>query len=271
MRESRSTASAFRLATAALLAALAAGCGNQMFRQPSFSPLDTPRGAPPRDAVRVRTDLTPTDGRPVASNAWGDRDLAEATGQTVLGPAREPDLPPPNLSDLARYQAAPAAVDALKSPLPNDPRVVHAGNVLFLNRCVQCHNPTGHGFGTVGQYLMPHPPDLAGPLVQKISDGSMYWHITMGQGKMPGFRHWTTPTQRWALAAFVRSLGKPAATHLADTRQAPYPVYGLTGFEDGKSAYPFKTIGAFSGDPQNSPDRVNLGQGQDPKTVQAGK
>lgn len=231
------------------LLALLTGCGNQMMRQPSFSPLDTPRGAPPPQSVPVAR--VPLDGQAVQSAAFGAADVASVVNIGGYS-AREPDLPPPNLSDNARYEPAPKTVDALQSPLPSDPRVVRAGRVLFLNRCVQCHNPGGYGYGTVGQYLVPHPPDLASPLVQKISNGAMFWHITMGQGKMPGFRHWTTPGERWCLALYVRSLkgiaidptrsGPDAWTEAKTVSQSNYPAYGAYGFEDGRSAYPFKML-----------------------------
>jgi len=257
-----------------MLAVLSSGCGNQMLRQPSFSPLDTPRGAPPAESVPVAASLTPSDARAVQSAAYGAADAAPVAGNFAGFTAREPDLPPPNLSDNARYEPAPAAVNALRSPLPSDPRVVKAGRVLFLNRCVQCHNPGGYGYGTVGQYLVPHPPDLASPLVQHISVGATFWHITMGQGKMPGFRHWTTPAERWALTAYVRSLrgvpldihrdGPDAWTEARTVSVSHYPVYGVYGFEDGKSAYPFKMLNGGTSDPDSRGRVQSTGFGQVP-------
>lgn len=262
-----------------LLTCLLTGCGNQMYRQPSFNPLDTPRAQPPVEAVPIKDALAPTDAQPVASTAYGARVQlpgeaeAKLTGGIRLSqfPAKEPTLPPPNLSDNARYEPAPAAVDALQSPLPNDPRVVRSGQILFYNRCVQCHNPGGYGYGVVGQYLVPHPPDLAAPLVQNITDGAMFWHITMGQGKMPGFRHWLTPGERWAAVAYVRSLKGSAAQGQREdanawqaTRNAPYPVYGVTGYQDGRSAYPFKVLNPSTSD-SGSESRVDHeGFGQPP-------
>jgi len=257
---------------------LLTGCGNQMYRQASYTPLDTPRAAPPTESVPVSDALTPTDGRPVASAAFGARvqlpgetEAMPVTANFTKFPPKEPTLPPPNLSDNARYEKAPVSVNTLQNPLPNDPRVVRSGQILFDNRCVQCHNPGGYGYGAVGQYLVPHPPDLAAPLVQNISDGAMFWHITMGQGKMPGFRHWTTPAERWALTTYVRSL--KGSTDVADatnpaawtvTRAAPYPVYGLTGYQDGKSAYPFKVLNPQARDPDSQGDVQNQGFGQPP-------
>ena len=260
---------------AILLALATTGCGNQMFRQPNYTPLDTPRAAPPADAVPASMASAPTDAYPVASPAYGDRETAQVlAGQksATLFPSKERDLPPPNLSDNARYEPGPAVVNTLKNPLPNDPRVVHAGNILFLNRCVQCHNAEGYGYGTVGQYLVPHPPDLASALVQHITDGQLFWHITQGQGKMPGFRHWTTPPERWSLVTYVRSLKNapkptdPAAyqesTALLNTPNAPYPVYGLKGYERGRSVYSFKVLHPSGGADSTV---INKGFGQEPE------
>ena len=275
------TRSYLTLLAGSLLTALSAGCGNQMYRQPNYTPLDAPRAAPPQEAVAADNALLPTDARPVASIAYGARVKlpGEAEAKAVGGvhltqfPSKEPVLPPPNLSDNARYEPAPAAVDALKNPLPNDPRVVRSGQILFYNRCVQCHNPSGYGYGTVGQYLIPHPPDLAAPLVQNITDGAIFWHITMGQGKMPGFRHWTTPPERWAMVSYVRSLkgGKdvqdaanPDAWKVS--RDAPYPTYGVKDFQDGYSANPFKTLSPpVEGSDMHSA-LTHQGQGQQPAT-----
>ena len=256
-----------------------AGCGNQMYRQPNYTPLDTPRAAPPAEAVAADPSILPTDARPVASIAYGARVKlpGEAEAKAVGGvhltefPSKEPVLPPPNLSDNARYEPAPAAVDALKNPLPNDPRVVKSGQILFYNRCVQCHNPSGYGYGTVGQYLIPHPPDLAAPLVQNITDGAIFWHITMGQGKMPGFRHWTTPSERWAMVSYVRSLKGSTATQdktnpdaWTASKEAPYPTYGVKGFQEGKSANPFKTLSPPVEANDMRSTLTHQGQGQQP-------
>ena len=245
------TLSRFSIILILLWSALASGCGNQMFRQASYEPLDTPRAALPAESIPVNPSKAPTDASAVVSPAYGDQEAARVTALPSSFPAREPDLPPANLFDNARNMPAPAAVNQLVSPYPiSDRNLISAGDTLFLNRCVQCHNAGGYGYGVVGSYLLPHPPDLAPALVQKNSDGAIFWHITMGQGKMPGFRHWTTPTERWALTAYVRSLkgANPAdekllTDHISDTSSAPYPVYGEPGFENGRNTAPFKVLG----------------------------
>lgn len=269
---------AFLALTGPLAALLLSGCGNQMYRQPNYTPIDAPRAAPPQDSVMADIALTPTDGKAVASNAFGARVQLPGEDKAKLVapyfttfPPKEPVLPPPNLSDNARYELAPASVNLLKNPLPQGARLVRSGQILFYNRCVQCHNPGGYGYGTVGQYLVPHPPDLASALVQRASDGAIFWTLTMGQGKMPGFRHWTTPSERWALMAYVRSLKDSTDTADADnagawtvTRDAPYPAYGVTGYQDGRSVYPFKVLRPPTSDPDSRESVHNQGFGQPP-------
>jgi mono/diheme cytochrome c family protein len=208
------------------------GCGNQMMRQPSINPLDSPRAAAPGDAVPVASGLAPFDARPVSSSDTGY--LPHGMSEFAQLSIPEPNLPAPNLSDNARNEPTPHSVDILKNPLPNNSEIISNGHTLFLNRCVQCHNSSGYGYGPVGGYLVPHPPDLGSQLVQKRTNGAIFWHITMGQGKMPAFRTWTTPYQRWELTSFVRSLSHSnPSIKLSDTLDSPYPVYGETGFEIG--------------------------------------
>ncbi|BDI34083.1 hypothetical protein CCAX7_61340 [Capsulimonas corticalis] len=222
---------------------LLAGCGNQMMRQPAFKPLDTPRAASPAAAIPFSPGPPSWDAAPRTA-AFGDN-----AGQTdPAGSAmKEPVLPGPNLSDMARQMAAPRSVDNIRNPLVTSSTVIHSGRTIFMNRCVQCHNASGHGMGPIGGYLAPPPPDLAASITQKRSDGAIFWQITMGQGKMPGFRHWTTPAQRWSLVAYVRSL-KNGGAPPADARRTDYPVYGSIGFETGDPSKPFKELPAAGND-----------------------
>ncbi len=239
-------------ACALLLTLLLSGCGNQMMRQPSFNPLDAPRSAPPVGAILLDPALTPTDGRPVASVNGGNN--AGGGSEIVQTQFAEPVLPPPNLSDNARNEPTPKSVDAIHNPLPLRAQVISNGHTLFMNRCVQCHNPGGYGYGPVGSYLVPHPPDLATKLVQKNSDGAIFWHITMGQGKMPGFKTWTMPYQRWELTDYVRSLrnAPQLAQNSSPTLTAPYPVYGEPGFEVGRYTTAHKVVPANPQDQQQN-------------------
>ena len=77
--------------------------------------------------------------------------------------------------------------------------------------------------------------------------------------------------ERWALAAYVRSLKGSTDTADADnpaawtvTRDAPYPTYGVTGYQDGRSVYPFKVLRPPTSDPDSRETVHNQGFGQPP-------
>jgi len=233
------------LAVTALFIALlvSVGCGNQMMRQPSYQPLATPRALPPAQSVPFRSASIDWDGQQMRSQAFGAAADGLVPGNRLVS---EPVLPPPNLSDDASGQPADArvskSVNALHNPLPSGGQTLIQGHTLFLNRCVQCHDPSGTGIGPVGGYLVPPPANLASAAVQKRSDGALFWTITMGEGKMPGFKLWTTPAERWALVSYTRSLHSARSLH-GDTRSAPYPVYGVIGFENGATGSPHTVPG----------------------------
>jgi len=210
-----------------VITCLVAGCGNQMMRQRSFRPLATPRAAPPAGSVPYTAYAVAWDAAPVQTSAFGNN-VSQIGGKSFE--IADPTLPPPDLSDNALKDPSPKVVDAIRNPLITSVTVLHSGATNFLNRCVQCHSPSGVGIGPVGGYLSPPPANLADPVVQKRSDGALFWQITMGSGKMPGFKHWTTPEQRWALVEYVRSL-KGGRRNAQDTPQSDYPVYGSVGFE----------------------------------------
>jgi mono/diheme cytochrome c family protein len=208
---------------------LVCGCGNQMMRQPSFRALDLPRAEPPAGSVPYQAVSEQWDSSPIHSAAFGNNALDNGALNGSLSDAK---LPPPDLSDNSVNDAVPASVDRLQNPLVKSTYVIQVGHTVFLNRCVQCHSPTGYGYGPVGGYLSPEPPNLADPRVQRRTEGALYWQITAGSGKMPGVGRWTTSEQRWALVDYVKSIKSAQWTHTG-TADASYPVYGVRGFEDG--------------------------------------
>ncbi|MFZ5920751.1 MAG: c-type cytochrome [Chloroflexota bacterium] len=80
-----------------------------------------------------------------------------------------------------------------------EPADIETGAALYAGNCAECHGPNGEG----GE---------AGPLTDqtymaKVSNQDLYLAITTGVGdKMEGFSDKIAEADRWALAAFVRSL-----------------------------------------------------------------
>ncbi len=85
-------------------------------------------------------------------------DEAINTYQTSL-----PDMPSKTIPTADGIERLKEAVPRdLKNPLPRAQQVVERGKERYGFYCIQCHGPTGNGFGTVGQSFAPLPTDLTG-------------------------------------------------------------------------------------------------------------
>ena len=74
--------------------------------------------------------------------------------------------------------------------------------------CVMCHGPKADGDGTVGQSFYPLPANLAGPYVQKQSDGELFHKIYFGFRRHPELIYTVAGDDRWLIINYIRSLGK---------------------------------------------------------------
>ena len=94
------------------------------------------------------------------------------------------------------------------------------GEDIFTKNCVSCHGNLGKGNNL--KSLQPPPPDLAGSLTQKRSDGDLFYIITTGRNVMPSFSNVFSEEQRWQIISYLRSFNKNY-------------VQVLSGFDSGKS------------------------------------
>ena len=51
-----------------------------------------------------------------------------------------------------------------------------------------------------------HPAKLSDPLIRKETDGELFWKITVGKKPMPNYRTRLSPTDRWNVINYLRSL-----------------------------------------------------------------
>lgn len=101
----------------------------------------------------------------------------------------------------------PAEAKAKTNPLPSTAEVLAQGSALFKKNCETCHGATGKGDGPATQFVKPAPHDITTPEVQsKMTDGGIFWKLTVGKKPMPPFGKKLTDNERWALVQFVRSL-----------------------------------------------------------------
>lgn len=95
----------------------------------------------------------------------------------------------------------PAKAAARKNPLAGRSDVIAGGKKLFERHCIECHGRSGQGLG--------HAADLQLPVVQRQSDGTLFWKMTTGNARhgMPTFSG-LPELQRWQLVMYLRTLPK---------------------------------------------------------------
>jgi mono/diheme cytochrome c family protein len=84
--------------------------------------------------------------------------------------------------------------------------LVWRGQERFGIYCTPCHGDTGAGNGIVVQRGMLAPPTFHQDRLRHAPDGQMFATITNGVRNMPPYASQITPTDRWAIVAYLRAL-----------------------------------------------------------------
>jgi mono/diheme cytochrome c family protein len=94
---------------------------------------------------------------------------------------------------------APTEAAEKKNPLAEKPELAAGGKKLFTRNCVECHGKSGEG--------LKKAADLQLPVVQKQSDGALFWKMTNGNPDrgMPSFSR-LPELQRWQIVLYLRTL-----------------------------------------------------------------
>ncbi len=116
-------------------------------------------------------------------------------------------------------KTAAAFITIKNSVLPTSSNIAR-GKTLFMQNCAFCHGPQADGNGPVGAVFMPHPPDLTRKVSGnvpvedpvKLTDGQLFYYITMGPGTMPSFGTRLTNKERFEIIDFLRFLQKKPLT-----------------------------------------------------------
>jgi len=102
---------------------------------------------------------------------------------------------------------APAAQAQKTNPVQADAASIAAGKKIYLQRCAKCHGETGKGDGPDAVELKLHPAKFTGSSIHNESDGAVYWKISVGKKGMPDFGKRLSPTDRWNVVNYLRTLG----------------------------------------------------------------
>jgi len=88
---------------------------------------------------------------------------------------------------------------------PGDVDAIEKGKALFATICFLCHGDQGKGDGLQAPALSKQPADLNSEIVQKQTDGELFWKITNGNEVMLPFASFTEE-ERWQLISYIRAM-----------------------------------------------------------------
>ncbi|PYK68312.1 MAG: cytochrome c class I [Verrucomicrobia bacterium] len=103
---------------------------------------------------------------------------------------------------------APVTEAPKKNPVASNESSIAAGQKIYLKRCVACHGKAGNGDGPDATDLGIHPAKLSDPAVREETDGALFWKITVGKKPMPSYGTRLSPTDRWNVINYLRSLAR---------------------------------------------------------------
>jgi mono/diheme cytochrome c family protein len=106
----------------------------------------------------------------------------------------------------AKEWQAPASETAKKNPVAASQNSIHDGEKIYLKRCAGCHGKTGAGDGPDAADLGIQAAKFSDSRLKRESDGALFWKITTGKKPMPGYGARLSPTDRWTVINYLRTL-----------------------------------------------------------------
>jgi mono/diheme cytochrome c family protein len=97
----------------------------------------------------------------------------------------------------------------ITNPVKADAASMSEGKAIYAKHCQSCHGKTGAGDGPKAAQLKTQPEDLKAPVVQKQSDGALFYKTAEGRDDMPSFKKKLDGDEDiWNVVNYVRSLKK---------------------------------------------------------------
>jgi mono/diheme cytochrome c family protein len=108
-----------------------------------------------------------------------------------------------------RNWAVPEYTKGLKNPFAGNTAATAEGKMIYGQMCVLCHGITGKGNGEAGLSLEKKPTNfLALKNMSDVTDGEIFWKITVGKPPMSSYDELLTEDQRWQLVNYIRQLNR---------------------------------------------------------------
>jgi len=101
-------------------------------------------------------------------------------------------------------------------PVALTPQLLARGQERFEIFCSPCHGRTGRGDGMVVRRGFKQPPSYHIDRLRAVPVGYFFDVMTNGFGAMPDYATQVPPADRWAIAAYVRTLQYSQYAPVAD-------------------------------------------------------
>jgi len=101
-------------------------------------------------------------------------------------------------------------------PFPVTHEVLDRGRERFNIYCSPCHGMSGDGDGMIVQRGFRRPPSLHVDRLRTAPAGHFFDVITNGFGVMYPYDYRVEPSDRWAIAAYIRALQLSRRVSIAD-------------------------------------------------------
>ncbi len=98
---------------------------------------------------------------------------------------------------------------------PMSAELLARGRERFDIFCAPCHGRTGDGDGMIIERGMPRPPSIHAARLRETPDRHILQVITNGYGAMYSYADRVPPSDRWAIAAYIRALQLSRNTDVA--------------------------------------------------------
>jgi mono/diheme cytochrome c family protein len=120
----------------------------------------------------------------------------------------------------------PALAAALENRPAMSMALLERGQQRFGIYCAPCHDAAGYGHGIIPSRGFPQPPSFHDQRLRDAPSSYFVDVITRGHGVMYSYADRVTPTDRWAIAAYIRALQYSQAASKADLSAADISKLG---------------------------------------------
>ncbi len=142
---------------------------------------------------------------------------SQTAGQNIVGGSAETNTAVASPGSPST-QSDPNNVDTF--PFPVTAEVLNRGQERYQIFCSVCHGLTGYGDGMVVRRGYKKPTSYHDERLRGERIGHFYDVITNGWGTMPKYAAQITPRDRWAIAAYIRTLQLSQGARLEDVPEA---------------------------------------------------